>query len=95
MAVEVKTMEVKKSQQISAHTEAKEASRKAWSLRDFIGDVKSELKKITWTSPEELRAYTKIVVAASFLFGLGIYVVDLIIQTVLNGLEFLVRLIGG
>ena len=93
--MEVKTMEVKKSQQPAAPAEAKASVRPSWRIRDFIADIKQELKKITWTSPDELRAYTKIVVATTFIFGLGIYVVDLLIQMVLNGLGYFIRLIGG
>jgi preprotein translocase subunit SecE len=97
MAVEVKTMEVKKSQQISkpAGTAEKSTAVKAGQWRDFLGDIKSEFAKITWTSPEELKTYTKLVVAATFLFGMGIYILDLGIQMVLNGLGFVMRLIGG
>jgi preprotein translocase subunit SecE len=97
MAVEVKAMEVKKTQQISkpAGSAETDAAVKAGQWRDFLGDIKSEFKKITWTNPEELKTYTKLVVAATFLFGMGIYVMDLAIQTVLNVLGFMMRLIGG
>lgn len=97
MAVEVKTMEVKKTQQVSKPVGAnpKEAAIKAGQWKDFFGDIKSEFKKINWTSPEELRAYTKIVVGMTFFFGMGIYAIDLIIQFILSGMGFLIRLIGG
>ena len=39
---------------------------------NFFGDVKAELRRITWTSKEELQVYTKIVVGATFALGLGI-----------------------
>jgi preprotein translocase subunit SecE len=62
---------------------------------DFLGDMKSEFKKITWTEPDALRTYTKVVVGATFAVGLGIYLVDLGIQLVLATLEFIVKgLIG-
>lgn len=97
MAVDVNMIEVKKNQQLSkpVNTTANEAAVKANQWSGFLGDVKEEFKKISWTSPEELRTYTKIVVATTFLFGMGIYVMDLVIQAALNGLEFLMRLIGG
>ena len=97
MVVEVKTMELKKSQQLTkpASTSAKEASLKAGQWKDFLGDIKAEFKKISWTSPDELRTYTKIVVATTFFLGMGIYVMDLAIQLVLGALEFMMRLIGG
>lgn len=97
MAVEVKSMEVKKNQQLAAPANAntKDASVKVRQWSGFLGDIKSEFNKISWTTPEELTLYTKIVVAATFLFGMGIYVMDIAIQVCLSSLEFVLRLIGG
>lgn len=97
MAVEVKTMEVKKNQQLAAPANAntKETSSKARQWSGFLGDIKSEFTKISWTTPEELTLYTKIVVAGTFLFGMGIYFMDLAIQVCLGSLEYVLRLIAG
>lgn len=96
MVMEVKTMEIKKSQQLAkpSNNDAKESSVRATQWIDFFGDVKAEFLKITWTSPEELRTYTKIVVGMTLFLGMGIYFMDLIIQLVLGGLESIMRLIG-
>ena len=61
----------------------------------FLGDVKIELKKISWTSKEELQAYTKIVIAATFLFGLVIYFMDVLIQQCLLTINVALRFITG
>lgn len=61
----------------------------------FVGDVKEELKKVEWTSKDELKSYTKIVLASTFLFGLTIYLVDLVIQGFLGGIHYLVKAIIG
>jgi preprotein translocase subunit SecE len=61
----------------------------------FIRDLKEELRKVTWTPKEELLFCTKIVVASTFLLGIGIYLVDLLIKGVLNGIAGLVHLIFG
>lgn len=53
-------------------------------FRDYIQDIKSEIKKIDWTSKDELKVYTKIVVIATFWLGMGIYAVDLTIQSLLS-----------
>lgn len=100
MAVDVNTMEIKKNQElsrtaISPSAKEKETVVKAGQWQNFLGDLKDEFSKISWTSPDELKTYTKIVVAGTFLFGMGIYFMDLIIQAVLNGFESLIRLIGG
>jgi preprotein translocase subunit SecE len=96
VAVEVKTMETKKTQlavPANANTNDSSISSRQW--QGFLGDVKSEFKKITWTNPEELVSYTKIVVAVTFLLGMGIYLMDLAIQLCLASLGFVLRLIGG
>lgn len=63
--------------------------------KEFVGEVKAEIRRINWTSRDELVAYTKIVVAATFLLGMGIYVVDLMIQSSLMGLSTIVHWIWG
>lgn len=83
-------VDVRKSQ--AAQKAGEQASS---SLRGFIGDVKSEIRRVTWTSPEELKSYTKIIVFATFLFGLGIYSVDLMIQRVLDGIGVLLQVLIG
>jgi len=75
--------------------EAAEDKLSKTSISDFVGDVKTEVGKITWTSREEMQTYVKVVIGATFFFGMGIYLVDLLIQNVLNGLSVLTRLIGG
>lgn len=87
MTDNVKTMEIKKAQSATV-SKADEAARMA-SAVDFVGDVKEELKKISWTSREELIVYTKIVVAMTFIMGMGIYLVDILIQNFLHGLSTL------
>jgi preprotein translocase subunit SecE len=96
VAVDVKTMDVKKTQlAVPANANTTEASTASRQWQGFLGDIKSEFKKITWTSPEELISYTKIVVIATFVLGMGIYLIDLAIQLCLASLEFVLRLIGG
>lgn len=62
---------------------------------DFVGEVKLEIQRITWTSKAELAVYTKIVLAATFLLGLGIYLVDLFIRSLLASLSQIVQWIAG
>jgi preprotein translocase subunit SecE len=61
----------------------------------FIQEFKEELKKVTWTTKSELIFCTKIVVGATFVFGLGIYVTDLIINGVLDTIRFIMHFIFG
>lgn len=76
-------------QQLSSPAESK--SSKA----NYIRELKEELKKVTWTTKEELITFTKIVVGSTFFLGMGIYAVDLSIKGVLNSFAGLVHLIFG
>ncbi|EKE08377.1 MAG: hypothetical protein ACD_17C00200G0002 [uncultured bacterium] len=61
----------------------------------YFREVQNELKKVTWTSKEELISCTKAVIIATFVFGLAIYAVDLLIHGALNGASNLVRMMFG
>lgn len=88
MGAEVKSMEIKKPQQIS-----REQVLLSKRIQGFVVDVKSEVQKITWTSRDELIFYTKLVVGATLVFGMVIYGLDLAIQMILSSLNFLLYLI--
>ncbi len=87
----VKTMEPKKTQK----TATAQPSAQAKVAQNFFTGVKAEFKKITWTSKEDLQNYTKIVVGATFLCGMCVYLVDLGIRGVLETLEKVTLLIFG
>ncbi|MEE8348990.1 MAG: preprotein translocase subunit SecE [Acidobacteriota bacterium] len=53
-------------------------------LATFYGEVKSELKKVTWPSKREVYATTFIVIVTVFFFGIYLFVIDLILQ---NGVQ--------
>ncbi|MES2273417.1 MAG: preprotein translocase subunit SecE [Chlamydiota bacterium] len=72
---------------MSAITEKKKLS--------YFREVQNELKKVTWTSKEELILCTKAVIMATFIFGLAIYVVDLGIRGSLEMAGAFVRMIFG
>ena len=62
--------------------------KKRKSLIAFFGELKEELKKVTWTTKGELITATKIVVGAVFAIGLGVYVIDLLIKGALEVIKF-------
>lgn len=82
-------MDLKKAQSAAAD---KAGGKK---IVEYVGDIKQELKKIDWTSKEELKAYTKIVLVSAFVFGMAIYFIDLTIQAILNSFNIIVRFFGG
>lgn len=88
-------MEAKKPHQLATSSQTRDVSVDGVKVMDFFGNVKTEFGKINWTSPEKLKVYTKIVVGTAFFLGMGIYVVDLFIQSFIAGLSFFMRLLGG
>lgn len=64
-------------------------------ITNFFGDVKLELKKISWTKPDELKDYAKVVLAMIFIFGFAIYLTDLTANTVLSKISLIFRFLLG
>lgn len=93
MTLDANIMEQKKVQKMSA--KPAETAVEGKKIFTFIGDTKDEFKKITWTNREELITYTKMVIGATFICGMSIFFIDYLIQSTLNTLGYLVRLIGG
>lgn len=61
----------------------KKAANHAERKREFfawVGGLKEELKKVSWTTKADLIFCTKIVLWSTLLLGLGIYLVDLVIK---------------
>ena len=47
----------------------------------FYGDVKTELKKVTWPSKKEVYGTTLVVIVTVFFFGLYLWVVDIVLRS--------------
>lgn len=94
MAAEVKAMEEKKQDQSTPAMRQTTAAKKM-RVREWIENLKQEIRSIHWTSKEELKVYTQIVVGATFLFGMGVYLVDLVIHGVLGALTWVARMLVG
>lgn len=92
MAIEVKTMDIKK--QVREERNVETAAKK-FKLRNWIEDIKGEIRTIHWTTQDELRVYTQIVVGATFAFGMGVYLIDLLINGALSLLTWISQLILG
>jgi preprotein translocase subunit SecE len=52
--------------------------------RTFIGEVRSELKRVTWPSRREVYATTIVVILTSILFGVYLWGLDLILTAAVN-----------
>lgn len=98
MTVDFKAMEAKKVQTHTSHPGSTTAAPSEFSFKKLVAyfaDVKTEFYKVTWTSPEELRVYTWIVVAATFILGFGVYTVDVAIHSILALIGIIIRGLFG
>ena len=73
----------------------KSANRSGVNPFAFFGEVKQEFKKVSWTSAEELKVYTKVTLMAIIVMGLAVYVADLVFQSALFGVDTAVKGIFG
>ena len=50
----------------------------------FYGDVKTELRKVTWPSKKEVSGTTAVVIFTVFFFGAYLFVVDTVLRNVVT-----------
>jgi len=55
----------------------------------FVGDTKSELKKVSWPGRQEVFTTTMVVIAVSFFFGFYLFLVDLALK---YGIRYLMNM---
>ena len=59
--------------------EKKKADKKPGIFRrllNYLGDVKSEMRRVVWPSKEELKSYSVAIIAMLIVFGVIIWLVD-------------------
>ena len=55
-------------------------------LFEFIGEVRSELRRVTWPSKPEVYATTVVVILTSVAFGLYLFGIDLMLNAAVQRL---------
>ena len=65
---------------------------KITNAREFLHDVRVEMKQVTWPSREEVLATTGVVIATVFFFGVFLWIVDLGVQ---KGVSYILKAFGG
>ena len=50
----------------------------------FYGDVKAELKKVTWPSKKEVYGTTLVVIITVFFFGVYLFLVDIVLRNLVR-----------
>jgi len=46
-------------------------------IKEYVEDLKAEMRKVTWPTPDQVKATTAVVVAAVFGFAAFFFIVDL------------------
>lgn len=57
---------------------------------NFLKDVRSELKKVTWPSRAEVTSTTIVVIAATVFFGFYLFFMDLVFSWLISKIQTLV-----
>lgn len=57
---------------------------------NFLKDVRSELKKVTWPSRAEVTSTTVVVIAATVFFGFYLFFMDLVFSWLISKIQALV-----
>ena len=53
-------------------------------VKDYIGDLRAEMSRVTWPTWKQVRATTGVVIIAVFAFGAYFYVIDHIVGKVIT-----------
>ncbi len=53
-------------------------------IKDFVGEVSKEMKKVSWPSKEQLKESTIVVVITTLVFTVFVYAVDFLMGNVIN-----------
>jgi len=53
-------------------------------LKTYLLETKTEIKKVTWPTKQELKDSTRVVIVASFLLTVFIGVIDLVLNRIVK-----------
>jgi preprotein translocase subunit SecE len=53
-------------------------------MRLFLSEVRNELKRVTWPTQAEVYATTVVVILVSLFFGLYLFSIDLVFQSIVG-----------
>jgi len=55
-------------------------------MRDYLNEVRGELKKVTWPTKNDLIKTTIAVLVSSLIFGVFLFIVDMIFSKIINNI---------
>jgi preprotein translocase subunit SecE len=59
--------------------------------REFLHDVRVEMKQVTWPSRDDVMSTTGVVIATVFFFGVFLWVVDILVN---RGINYIFKIFG-
>ena len=71
-----------------------EAKQNSWieNTRSYLGDIRSEMKRVTWPTKERVQSTTVVVIVSVFIFAAYFSVVDTVLQkTVVKAEQSLIK----
>jgi preprotein translocase subunit SecE len=71
-----------------------EVTKTSWvdSTREYLNDIRSEMRRVTWPSRQQVESTTLVVILSVFVFAAYFKIVDKVIeQTVTRGYTSLVK----
>jgi preprotein translocase subunit SecE len=57
------------------------------STRSYLGDIRSEMKRVTWPSRERVQSTTAVVIVSVFIFAAYFKIVDTILEKTIVAAE--------
>ena len=72
----------------SSGSESPKKGPAAWyaAAKDYVDDLKAEMRRVTWPTRKQVQATTAVVIAAVFLFAAYFAAVDLILGRAITGI---------
>jgi preprotein translocase subunit SecE len=60
-----------------------DVKQQSWieSTRSYIGDIRSEMKRVTWPNRDRVQSTTVVVIVSVFIFAAYFKIVDTLLQT--------------
>ena len=61
------------------------------SSREFLHDVRIEMRQVTWPTRDDVVSTTGVVIATVFFFGVFLWIVDMLVQ---RGVAYVFKIFG-
>jgi preprotein translocase subunit SecE len=71
-----------------------EAKKDNWieNTREYLGDIRSEMKRVTWPNRDQVQSTTVVVILSVFIFAVYFKIIDQVIQsTVVKLSDYLIK----